>query len=421
MSLFNYVRMESKLFYRVELSSSESKYPFRDGFLNISFNNDESPYLSYISDENGFLIWKSLDIRANEVYKHLLSANELTIDTFNFTNYGFTLIFYDLKKRIFLFGKDRLGVSSLITTSDPLIISSHCLSGNEHPPGITILYEQNITSSISFPQYSRLNFVNNNITPEEAVHQMIEILLKTVKIDCPVMFSGGVDSTIIAGILGLAGATSVNLINFCASENAPDRTAARISLEELKTAFPNTQYHLLEFNGDTEKMLSKLNLMKNLLIPCEITEMNLNIAMTLYSSMEHVEGFVVHSGLGADELCCGYMRMKAESNADEEICEHLNRLWGRNGGRDDRVAMNLGKTCICPFLSKDFIDFALSLPVNMLIRPDLPRGEGEKWILRQVAVKLGLNSAAKRPKQAMQFGSKVAKANWRGTEKIPQS
>lgn len=416
--------MNHKLYFRVELNSIESSYSFRGKYLNISFTNDNNPYMTFISDENGFLIWKSFDQRANEFYHILLSSNQINSDTFNFTNLGFTIIFFDKQKELLLCGKDRLGLSSLTFTQDPFIIASHDLVGStEHSPGITIFTaNEDDNQKISFPLYIRNeDTINHTIAVNDAIDGMINCLLRNVKPDFPVSFSGGLDSTVIAGILGLSGSKTVKLINFCATDNAPDRLAARASFEELKASFPNTNYELLEFTGNESSMFSELDLIKSILIPCEVTEMNLNIAMTLRSSLQNVDSFGVHSGLGADELLCGYMRMKKDSNANDEIAEHMNRLWTRNGGRDDRVAMDIGKILVCPFLSDEFINFALSLPVNFLIRTDLPRGEGEKWILRQVALKLGLQSAAKRPKQAMQFGSRVAKTNWRGTDKIPQS
>ena len=104
--------------------------------------------------------------------------------------------------------------------------------------------------------------------------------------------------------------------------------------------------------------------------------------------------------------------MKSAEDVDKEVCMYINRLWERNGGRDDRIANQAGKFVIAPYMSKAFLDVSLKIPREYLLKAELGRGQGEKWILRQLAERLGLHSAAKRPKQAMQFGSKVAKAKW---------
>jgi asparagine synthetase B (glutamine-hydrolysing) len=400
-------------FFRVELSSTPSLHPFRDQFLTVSIQTNSTPILLSVSDSRGFLIWKSLSNRdkAENIYSLLLNTATLTFNTFSFVSEGFSFIFFDSQKQLLAFGKDRLGLSSLLWTEEPFIVSSHDLNGQEHPPGFTLLTSSSLTTFPS-PPYQKV-IPEDSIEVEIAMARITEILIRNVIPGIPILFSGGVDSTLMAAFLALSGTPEVVLLNFCAVDTAPDRIASRTSFEELKLAFPNTQFELREWTGNITEMSMKLPEIRSLLIPVESTEMNLNIAMTLYCSLGKSDTFAAHSGLGADELFCGYMRMRSDANVEEEVNEHINRLWQRNGGRDDRVCLHLGKQCVCPYLASEFIDYALKLPKELLIKPELPRGQGEKWILRQIALKYGLRSAANRPKQAMQFGSKVAKAKWR--------
>lgn len=55
------------------------------------------------------------------------------------------------------------------------------------------------------------------------------------------------------------------------------------------------------------------------------------------------------------------------------------------------------------------VSFLSSLPVWLKADLSLPRGVGEKLLLRSAARQLGLGRAAVLPKRAMQFGSRVAK------------
>lgn len=55
------------------------------------------------------------------------------------------------------------------------------------------------------------------------------------------------------------------------------------------------------------------------------------------------------------------------------------------------------------------VSYLNSLPVWLKADLTLPRGAGDKLLLRLAALQLGLGPAAVRPKRAMQFGSRIAR------------
>ncbi|CAH8655539.1 unnamed protein product [Schistosoma haematobium] len=75
-----------------------------------------------------------------------------------------------------------------------------------------------------------------------------------------------------------------------------------------------------------------------------------------------------------------------------------------------RIISAHGRMPRLPYLDERIVNFLAKIPLEFKINPDLPKGQGEKFLLRQVASMLNLNYASKQPKRAMQFGSRVAKA-----------
>ncbi|XP_037555698.2 asparagine synthetase domain-containing protein 1-like [Dermacentor silvarum] len=94
----------------------------------------------------------------------------------------------------------------------------------------------------------------------------------------------------------------------------------------------------------------------------------------------------------------------------DEIAMELNRIAHRNLGRDDRIVSDHGREARFPFLDRDVVNFLNRVPIWMKVNPHLPRGIGDKMLLRTLAASLGLSEAASRPKRAMQFGSRVVHA-----------
>ena len=114
----------------------------------------------------------------------------------------------------------------------------------------------------------------------------------------------------------------------------------------------------------------------------------------------------------ADELLGGY----------KPLCNHdQQRLWERNLGRDDRILSDHGVEVRLPFLDPHVVHYCQDhLRAEHLLVMDAdqnhnhnndpapPHLPGDKRVLRRVAQRLGLTTAAAAPKRAIQFGSRVA-------------
>ncbi|CAJ0601853.1 unnamed protein product [Cylicocyclus nassatus] len=248
-----------------------------------------------------------------------------------------------------------------------------------------------------------------------------------------IAFSGGVDSLLGAITVHLAFPPhlSLDLINVAfirGSEHktiVTDRRRAIAGLEFLRSKYSSRQWRLIQADVSLEEMekdraehvvraaAPALSVLDESLA-C-VLYYALRGAGTDYDNLEKVESQaqVYFVGSGADELFAGYARHRTRFERDgadaiPEECEaELRRLGCRNGGRDARVAVLLSKELRAPFLDDDFVAWANSLPMQLKWDLSLPRGEGEKRIIRQVLASLGAPHDA--PKQAMQFGSGFVK------------
>ena len=251
--------------------------------------------------------------------------------------------------------------------------------------------------------------------------------------DIGLIFSGGVDSTILAVILkdiaearleeikgfndgcgffkGDAKPLNITLYSV-GVENSPDikfsrRIAGDLGLE-LKTIIIDEEA-VRENVGNVLTAIEDDNIMK------------LGVGMTIYLASRQMkkDGIkVALSGQGADELFGGYNRYLKhfENNSisdayfalDAEIRHDIANMHHVNLERDDAVAMANGVELRVPFLDKDIIDIALDIPAGYKIRDseDVLR----KHILRDVAKDLGVpDYIADRPKKAAQYGTGINK------------
>ncbi|KAG6551461.1 hypothetical protein Mapa_006884 [Marchantia paleacea] len=255
-----------------------------------------------------------------------------------------------------------------------------------------------------------------------------------------VLFSGGVDSMILAAIADqfVDPDASIDLLNVSfEGDLAPDRVTAISGLSELEERFPLRRWRLIKIDAKLSDLTSQRGHVLSLICPSN-TYMDINIGTALWLAASGVgyvhespsqrcqgqeseakpvqsEARVLLVGSGADEQCGGYGRHRTKFRQggwemlDAEMRLDFNRIWKRNLGRDDRCLSDRGKEARFPFLDEDVVAALLSLPLWDVVNMEEPAGCGEKKVLRQVARLLGLKSASSLPKRAIQFGSRIAR------------
>jgi asparagine synthase (glutamine-hydrolysing) len=120
----------------------------------------------------------------------------------------------------------------------------------------------------------------------------------------------------------------------------------------------------------------------------------------------------VANGSGIDELFCGYEKYcKIFERGEDAIKSLMTKEVGialESKRLKDKIASMFEVKNIEPFLEKDFVEFALQVPINLKIKGSSDKLR--KHAIRDVAVKIGLpNDVAMRQKKAMQYSSGMHK------------
>ncbi|KAF4108817.1 asparagine synthetase domain-containing protein 1 [Onychostoma macrolepis] len=308
----------------------------------------------------------------------------------------------------------------------------------------------------------------------EAVHKRVRYLptqdelaipLNHTKADIAILFSGGIDSMILAALADrhIPADKPIDLLNVafkiqegkvppkslkkgknkkkdCDADkmqpdqqsfncfDVPDRITGRAGLQELKNLSPKRQWNFIEINVTQEELKEmRQKRICHLVHPLD-TVLDDSLGCAIWFAArgigvinEGVEEFytseakVVLTGIGADEQLAGYSRHRVRFKNSglegliKELAMELGRISSRNLGRDDRIIGDHGKEARFPYLDEDVVSFLNGLPLSEKADLSLPRGVGEKLLLRLAAVELGLGLSALLPKRAMQFGSRIAK------------
>lgn len=296
---------------------------------------------------------------------------------------------------------------------------------------------------ISLPAHNVLSALRKSVMLRASQHRIFEAgrcySRREEHVPVAVLFSGGLDSMILAALLDecLDPSYGIDLLNVSFDgQSAPDRISAKAGVKELRRIAPLRRWKLVEIDSDLSTLTLEMKHVMSLINPAN-TFMDLNIGVALWlaasgdgwvserpsnNSDENEqrlryksEARIVLVGSGADEQCAGYGRHRTKYRCggwhglNEEMKLDMQRIWKRNMGRDDRCIADNGKEARFPFLDEDVIRVLLDIPLWEVANLDQPSGTGDKKILREVAQMLGLHEAAVLPKRAIQFGSRIAR------------
>ncbi|MBT5022237.1 diphthine--ammonia ligase [Candidatus Woesearchaeota archaeon] len=270
----------------------------------------------------------------------------------------------------------------------------------------------------------RIEFIEREffkIEPEhtdsiELVKKKVEELLTfAVKKRIPqrkfaLLFSGGIDSTIIALVLKKLGCDFECYT--CVFDDPDLKAPEDLGYAKRIAADLGLKLNIIQVGLiDAEKYLK-------IIVPL-IEDSNVvksGVALTFYAACEQAKKDgckVIFSGLGSEEIFAGYLRHKESYNVNNECVSGLLKMYERDLYRDDVITMYNSLELRVPFLDHELVEYSLKIPEKY----KLFEGQ-EKYVLRLVGQEMGLKEEwFSRRKKAAQYGSNFHKAITKLTKK----
>ncbi len=241
---------------------------------------------------------------------------------------------------------------------------------------------------------------------KERVIKTLEAYRSRIKNGC-IAFSGGVDSSLLAGIYDLP------LVTVTASKEEREwvKECAKKLGREIEI-YEFDEGKVKEVLPDVVKAIETDN------------KLQISIAIPIYICMSFAKSLgydEIVFGQGADELFGGYKRYESMSykELEYELKKDLMEIGVKNLVRDNKISYANYIKLHTPYLQWEIIRMALGLPVELKVKRN---GEViRKFFLREIAREVIPKEIAYRDKKAIQYSTKTAKILRRVVEAVSEN
>jgi len=241
---------------------------------------------------------------------------------------------------------------------------------------------------------------------EKEKRELLELLEHSIKQNAPkeefaVLFSGGLDSALLALLCKRLNLKFKCFYGFVHGLGEPrDLAFAKKAAKEIGARLEVSSIAL-----DKVPFLIKQTI--PLINSASPVQVGVAIPLSIACQKASHQGIkTALTGMGADELFCGYAKFRNSNDLAFDSMKLLQQLPKADLKRDQAIAAANNLALKTPYLNAALTKFALSLPKKFKLSP-----KRNKIILRQLAISLGLPiEIAERKKLAAQYGSNADKA-----------